>query len=259
MRDPLWKVRSCLWGSGIAHNVLGTRHGRECLVMTRALSFGCAAGSTCTRTSARRTCARVIADRDFNVDVADYDERRASLFDHEYDLVLDLHPVSARYRERLRRDAVALSYMTGSNPAPLERGRAFASRRCAPERLAWDMTVNHPATWTRRSLFERLGGFDPAWPNAMDYACFLRLPVAGCRFTVIERPLASMIAGGQSGRSLWTTLKETHRIRRRHLRRGLGRSPLNLAALHIRGGSCGARFSGSGSVASSSGFGEDSL
>jgi GT2 family glycosyltransferase len=107
--------------------------------------------------------------------------------------------------------------------------------RCAPELLPRDMTVNHPATWTRRALFERLGGFDERYPNAMDYEFFLRLHAAGCRFGVIEAPLASMAAGGQSERSLWTTFSETHAIRRRLLRGGFSRSPAYFLALVARG------------------------
>ncbi len=107
--------------------------------------------------------------------------------------------------------------------------------RCDPGRLPWDMTVNHPATWTRRSVFERLGGFEAAYPNAMDYEFFLRLHAAGCRFAVIEEPLAFMTNAGQSERSLWATLSETQAIRRRHVRSGFARSGAYLALLYARG------------------------
>jgi glycosyltransferase involved in cell wall biosynthesis len=114
-----------------------------------------------------------------------------------------------------------------------ERGRALY--RPDPRHLTLDMTVHHPATWTRREVFERLGGFDERYPNAMDYDFFLRAHAAGARFAVIPAPLAVMIGGGQSERSLWTTLRETHAIRRRVLARGFGRSPAHLAFLLARG------------------------
>ena len=88
--------------------------------------------------------------------------------------------------------------------------------RSEPARLPAEMTLNHPATFVRRELFERLGGFDPAWRNCMDYDFFLRLYYAGARFRVIPRPLARMAWGGQSERSAWTTLAECRDIRRRH-------------------------------------------
>ena len=88
--------------------------------------------------------------------------------------------------------------------------------RADPERLDREMTLNHPATFVRRACFERFGGFDPAYPNAMDYEFFLRLHRAGARIQVIERPLARMAGGGQSERSLWRTASECRAIRRRH-------------------------------------------
>lgn len=88
--------------------------------------------------------------------------------------------------------------------------------RADPARLPYEMTINHPATVLRRSLFEQCGGFDPAYPNAMDYEFFLRLARAGARFAVIDTPLARMAWGGQSERSLARTLAETRDIRRRH-------------------------------------------
>ncbi len=88
--------------------------------------------------------------------------------------------------------------------------------QCAPDRLEAEMTVNHPATFVRRALFERHGGFDPGYPNAMDYEFFLRLHRAGARFAVIPRPLARMAHGGQSERDVTRTLTECREIRRRH-------------------------------------------
>jgi len=101
--------------------------------------------------------------------------------------------------------------------------------RADPRHLPLDMTVHHAATWTRRATFEKLGGFDGRYPNAMDYDFFLRAHAAGARFLVLDRPLASMAKGGQSERSLRITMRETHAIRRRVLPRGIGRSPLYLA------------------------------
>ena len=87
---------------------------------------------------------------------------------------------------------------------------------CDPSRLPAEMTVNHAATFVRRGTFERHGGFDMAFPNAMDYEFFLRLHAAGARFRVIPQPLARMAYGGQSERSAWRTQRESRDIRRRH-------------------------------------------
>jgi glycosyltransferase involved in cell wall biosynthesis len=93
--------------------------------------------------------------------------------------------------------------------------------RADPARLPAEMTVNHPATFVRRAMFERFGGFDHAFPNAMDYEFFLRLHAGGARFAVIERPLARMAWGGQSERSLVRTLRECRDIRRLHRSPGI--------------------------------------
>lgn len=110
-----------------------------------------------------------------------------------------------------------------------EEERARTLCHADPRHLPLDMTIHHSATWTRRTVFEQLAGFDPRYPNAMDYDFFLRAYAAGARFAVLEEPLASMAKGGQSERSLWITMRETHTIRRRVLRRGIGRSPAYLA------------------------------
>jgi len=114
-----------------------------------------------------------------------------------------------------------------------ERGDVVYS--CDPSRLPFDMTVNHPATWTRRAAFERFGGFDEKLKNVMDYDFFLRLHQASCRFHVIPEPLVVMDSGGQSERSLWLTLRETHAVRRTWLRSGWQRSSLYLGMLVLRG------------------------
>jgi len=113
--------------------------------------------------------------------------------------------------------------------------RAVIVYGCAPERLRCDMTINHPATWTKRVLFETHGGFDRSFFNAMDYEFFLRLQCKGARFAVMPETVARMAGGGQSEISLWTTLMETHRVRRRWLTSGWERSLLYVVLLYVRG------------------------
>jgi len=96
--------------------------------------------------------------------------------------------------------------------------------RPAPASLRMDMTIHHPAVFTRRGVFDEVGGFDERYPNAMDYDFFLRAFVRGKRFEVVPATLARMASGGQSERSLWATYRETHAIRVRTLTRGWERS-----------------------------------
>lgn len=104
-----------------------------------------------------------------------------------------------------------------------------------PALLERDMTLNHPATFVRRTLFEKLGGFDTNLKNAMDYDFFLRARRSGARFRALDLPIAKVAWGGQSERSLWKTLHETHIVRRRHLPPGWSTSPPHLWLLYAKG------------------------
>ena len=84
----------------------------------------------------------------------------------------------------------------------------------------------------RRAL---VGGFDERYPNAMDYDFFLRAFAQGKRFLVIPETLTRMAGGGQSERSLWRTLRETHAIRARTLTHGWERSYVFFLFLFARG------------------------
>jgi GT2 family glycosyltransferase len=97
------------------------------------------------------------------------------------------------------------------------------------------MTIHHPATFTRREVFEEIGGFDERYPNAMDYDFFLRAFLEGKRFEILPETLARMASGGQSERSLWKTYRETQVIRRRALTSGWERSNLYFLILVARG------------------------
>jgi glycosyltransferase len=137
-------------------------------------------------------------------------------------------------------DAVARAYR--SQPADVlcgamrkREGNSDVVYHAAPDRLPYDMTIHHPATFTRRVLFERNGGFDGTLRNAMDYEFFLRLLVAGARFRALPEPLVAVAAGGQSDRSLWETLRETHAARRRLLASGFQRAGAYLLLLYARG------------------------
>jgi len=127
----------------------------------------------------------------------------------------------------------AADILCGSILKDEERGEV--RYRPEPSRLRMDMTVHHPATFTRREVFQEIGGFDERYPNAMDYDFFLRALVRGKRFEVIPETLARMASGGQSERSLWKTYGETHAIRERVLDGGWERSYAYFLFLVARG------------------------
>lgn len=69
----------------------------------------------------------------------------------------------------------------------------------------------------------------------MDYDFFLRAKLGGARFAVMPETLTRVAWGGQSERSLWKTLAETHAVRRRLLARGFSRTGAFLGFLYVKG------------------------
>lgn len=102
----------------------------------------------------------------------------------------------------------------------------FAVPRYSRQRLLRGNFVPHPATFVRRDLYDRLGGFDTGLKYAMDYDFWLRLsrlsdPVQ------LDEPLAAFREhdGSLSTRHRVAAMQEDFRVRLRHA----GRNPLALA------------------------------
>jgi GT2 family glycosyltransferase len=74
------------------------------------------------------------------------------------------------------------------------------------------MPINHPATFVRRSAYERVGLFDTLLKVAMDYEMVLRLYRSGCRFLYIDRVLASMRYGGTSDERFLAARREVFAV-----------------------------------------------
>jgi glycosyltransferase len=77
----------------------------------------------------------------------------------------------------------------------------------------------HPTFYVRRSVYERLGGFDTRYRIAADYDTILRFLFFGkIRMVYIPEVLVRMRAGGISNRSLKTiaskSLEDIHVLRR---------------------------------------------
>jgi glycosyltransferase involved in cell wall biosynthesis len=78
--------------------------------------------------------------------------------------------------------------------------------------------IPHPATFVRRSLFARAGGFDESLKYAMDIDLWLRLAALGAPVTV-DRPLAVFRehAGSLSSANKIAARQEEFRVRQRYL------------------------------------------
>jgi glycosyltransferase involved in cell wall biosynthesis len=102
----------------------------------------------------------------------------------------------------------------------------YAVPRFSRRRLLKGNFIPHPATFVRRELMQRLGGFDESIRYAMDYDLWLRLARVADPVQ-IDEPLAVFRrhAGSFSTANPRASLEDDYRVRRRHA----GRWPWSVA------------------------------
>lgn len=85
----------------------------------------------------------------------------------------------------------------------LYEGATFV-KRVKPSKRWWYpwrlVLFNHPATFVRKNVYEKYGGYDKSYKIAMDVEIFLRWRKNGVNIAYLPKPLARMQAGGVSGR-----------------------------------------------------------
>lgn len=84
------------------------------------------------------------------------------------------------------------------------------------------MTVNHPATFVPRALYEKHGAFDLSYRLSADYELMIRLLSKGVPFVPLHEVTSYFRLGGQSGGV--KTYKENFAIQRKYGRSLLGAS-----------------------------------
>jgi glycosyltransferase involved in cell wall biosynthesis len=96
--------------------------------------------------------------------------------------------------------------------------------------------INHPTVLAWREVYQRVGGFDPAWRIAMDYDWLLRAHRAGFRGVYEPQLVGHMTLAGASDRRYRAAFAEVRRIAIRH-----GQPPLAAWAWYgyrlLKGGS----------------------
>ena len=75
------------------------------------------------------------------------------------------------------------------------------------------MSIAHPATIVKRSVFNSIGGFDEQFRIAMDFDFLNRAAQSGCQFMKIPKRLSVMEAGGVSDVKWLDSLRESHKVR----------------------------------------------
>lgn len=104
--------------------------------------------------------------------------------------------------------------------------RLWAAGSFDPSLLQRGWMPPHPTLYVRRSVYERLGGFDTRYRIAADYDTVLRFfGAGGIKVAYVPRVLVRMRVGGISNRSLktvWRKSMEDLDIMRRHGTGGIG-------------------------------------
>lgn len=98
--------------------------------------------------------------------------------------------------------------------ARFDDGRVYPPR--SPRAAIRRNFLHHQATFYRRALFARLGGFDPALRLMADYDFNLRLLHAGGAIETGPLEIARCGSGGLSDAGTWTTYGEEIAVRHRH-------------------------------------------
>lgn len=81
------------------------------------------------------------------------------------------------------------------------------------EHLESKMSLNHPATFIRKSVYEKIGGYDPRYKYAMDYDLLLRANRMGVRIATTDEIFAIMRAGGLSDEKWIEAYQEVAQIK----------------------------------------------
>lgn len=97
------------------------------------------------------------------------------------------------------------------------RGIEYIKKSKPPEcldELKYTMVVKHPATYIRKSAYQKYGNYDWTYKYAMDTELLLRMYRGGARFKYFDKEFTFFQAGGASDTHLKDGLRETAKIAR---------------------------------------------
>jgi glycosyltransferase len=113
--------------------------------------------------------------------------------------------------------------------------RVWRSGGFAPGKFYWGWMPPHPTFFVRRSVYQRLGGFNLDLGSAADYELMLRFLVRHrLKTAYIPEVLVKMRTGGISNRSLLNRLKANRMDRRAWEVNGLRPYPWTLPLKPLR-------------------------
>lgn len=80
------------------------------------------------------------------------------------------------------------------------------------EHMRYKFLINHPATFVRKSAYEKYGLYSLEYKCAMDYELISKMYFSGARFFYIDKALTAFREGGISDTKISQTLKEHKKI-----------------------------------------------
>lgn len=122
-----------------------------------------------------------------------------------------------------RVDAVYGDLLYVNKDDPRRVVRTWRSDEFSPRKLARGWMPPHPTFYVRRTVYQKLGGYDTSYRIAADYDCVLRLLGRGqVRSVYIPEVLVKMRVGGASNRSLKNILRKSREDYRALRENGVG-------------------------------------
>ena len=117
-------------------------------------------------------------------------------------------------------DAFAPEVDAVSVPVAMHAENAVGDWLFVPQslsKLPWKMSVPHPGTFFRKSVYDHIGLYDTRYRISADYDFVWRCRKAGIAWRILtERPLVHMKLGGLANSSRALARRETYRIARSH-------------------------------------------
>jgi glycosyltransferase involved in cell wall biosynthesis len=156
---------------------------------------------------------------------AEYATGEIMLHLHADDLLA--HPNVLGHVDLLFRQYPHLQWLYGQCPTINEEGELLGKERYTPfslNKLRRYNTIAHPATFVKRELFEKVGGFDSSLKYCMDYDLWLRL----ASYTLPQSfPLTFSLfrkhQGSLSTREILGVADESYKVRNRYVKDPIGR------------------------------------
>jgi len=89
-------------------------------------------------------------------------------------------------------------------------------RKIDISKLRYEMVISHPATFIRKSAYQKYGQYDLTYRNSMDRELLLRMYLGGAHFQETPYALSMFRTGGTTDNSFKRSIDESYQITRKY-------------------------------------------